>query len=64
MLSRKKQKLEQDVEATSSGGRGQYASGGQDSLPRFHDAAQKEGTPEPSGTDLSWQEEQFSLMPA
>ena len=49
MLPRKKQKLEQEVEATSSDGRGQHATGSQDSLLRFHDTAQKEGTPEPSG---------------
>ena len=64
MLPRKKQKLEQDVEATSSGGRGQHAGGSQDRLLRFHDPAQKEGTPEPSGTDLSWQEQQICLMSA
>ena len=51
LLPRKKQKVEQDVEATSSGGRGQHACGSQDSLLRFHDTAQKQGTPEPSGTD-------------
>lgn len=58
MLPRKKQKLEQTAEATSSDGRGQYASGNQDSLLLFHDTAQKECTPEPSGT-ACWQQERF-----
>lgn len=54
MLPRKKQKLEQD--ATSSGRRGQLASGSLGNLSRFYDATLKDGTPEPSGTGRKRQE--------
>lgn len=51
MLPRKKQKLEQDVAATSSGRQGQLASGSVGNVSTFHDATMKDATPEPSGSE-------------
>ena len=56
MLPRKKQKLEQEVAATLSGRREQLASGSLGKVSTFHESTMKDGTPEPSGTNLKWQE--------
>lgn len=56
MLPRKKQKLEHDVAATSVDRQGQLASGSLGNVATFYDATMKDGTPEPSGSDLMWHE--------